>query len=90
MLRCSGDTYTANPLNPTNPSLTHPKHKQEFAGALLMFLVLWPFVGVFGNTWTAWIAHFFFVMLVRTYVLSHPSKSMRGTVLTPSPPRKPL
>ncbi len=30
-----------------------------------MFLVLWPFVGVFGNTWTAWIAHFFFVMLVR-------------------------
>lgn len=32
-----------------------------------MFLVLWPFVGVFGNTWTAWIAHFFFVMLVRRY-----------------------
>ncbi len=38
---------------------------QEFFGALLMFLVLWPFVGVFGNTWTAWLAHFFFVMLVR-------------------------
>jgi hypothetical protein len=42
---------------------------QEFAGALLMFLVLWPFVGVFGNTWTAWIAHFFFVMLVRPPLL---------------------
>lgn len=38
---------------------------QEFFGALLMFLVLWPFVGVFGNTWSAWVAHFFFVMLVR-------------------------
>lgn len=38
---------------------------QEFFGALLMFLILWPFVGVFGNTWTAWLAHFFFVMLVR-------------------------
>jgi hypothetical protein len=37
---------------------------QEFFGALLMFLILWPFVGVFGNTWTAWLAHFFFVMLV--------------------------
>jgi hypothetical protein len=30
-----------------------------------MFLVLWPFVGVLGDTWTAWVAHFFFVMLVR-------------------------
>jgi hypothetical protein len=38
---------------------------QEFFGALLMFLVLWPFVGVLGDTWTAWVAHFFFVMLVR-------------------------
>ncbi|EKU22600.1 aquaporin sip1-2 [Nannochloropsis gaditana CCMP526] len=36
---------------------------QEFFGALLMFLVLWPFVGVLGDTWTAWVAHFFFVML---------------------------
>lgn len=36
---------------------------QEFAGSLLMFLLSWPFVGVFGNTWTAWVAHFFFVML---------------------------
>lgn len=35
-----------------------------------MFLVLWPFVGVFGNTWTAWIAHFFFVMLVGNSVAS--------------------
>jgi hypothetical protein len=37
---------------------------QEFSGALLMFFLQWPFVGVFGDTWTAWIAHFFFVMLV--------------------------
>lgn len=42
---------------------------QEFAGALLMFFMLFPFVSVFGNTWTAWIAHFFFVMLVRKKVM---------------------
>lgn len=53
--------------------------QQEFAGALLMFLVLWPFVGVFGNTWTAWIAHFFFVMLVRRVVLAWSSGAVACT-----------
>jgi hypothetical protein len=42
---------------------------QELAGALLMFILTFPCTGVFGNTWTAWIVHFFFVMLVRVPLL---------------------
>lgn len=37
-----------------------------------MFILTFSCVSVFGNTWTAWIAHFFFVMLVRGLAGSSP------------------
>ena len=36
---------------------------QEFAGFTLMIMCTFPFVATLGDTWSAWIAHFFLVML---------------------------
>lgn len=36
---------------------------QEFAGFILMIMCTFPFVAALGDTWAAWIAHFFLVML---------------------------
>ena len=36
---------------------------QEFAGFTLMIMCTFPFVATLGDTWAAWIAHFFLVML---------------------------
>lgn len=45
-----------------------------------MFILTFPCTGVFGNTWTAWIVHFFFVMLVRVVFVMNIEHSGAQTV----------